>query len=173
MEDAESDHDRRSNPQNAEEHLVLSSIKSYQHAGLQHINGVLVPAELARKFDVPKAPNSPCPQCRIAGCIRRRRNQEGLLQVTACEVRKHCTLEDCWITSRGFVYDASAFMSREEHPGGERAFLRRAGGIMDSSEDFAFHSSRGRRLWNEFRIAVLIPCNQTDENEWDNGCSIS
>ena len=96
------------------------------------------------------------------------------MQVTMCEVRHHNTLADCWITCKGNVYDASAFMEDEEHPGGERAFLRRAGGVVDCSEDFAFHSVKGRRLWAKYRMAAVVRCEDADESaDSGSGCVIS
>lgn len=67
---------------------------------------------------------------------------------TAEEVARHCTRGDLWLVVRGKVYDASEWV--DKHPGGATALLRRGG--RDSSQDFDFHSKRGRALWEALLI---------------------
>jgi hypothetical protein len=97
-----------------------------------------------------------CSHCRVLGTVRRGASPEGLPLVTMCEVRTHCVAEDCWILCRGIVYDATLFL--KDHPGGQRALLKRAGGGEDCQVDYDFHSPQGRLRWKEFAIAKHVPC---------------
>ena len=165
------------NPQNAVEDLSPSQLRNaVESLGMERIDGILVPAEIAHakpacSISKPKK----CSVCTRGGSVRSARTREGLLQVTMCEVRQHNTLPDCWITCKGAVFDASRFMREDEHPGGARSFLRRAGGIVDCAEDFAFHSVKGRKMWAKYRIALIIECDEQGECEpaSSGGCIIS
>ena len=160
------------NPQNAVEDLAPPQLDAIVKQGLERIGGVLVPSEIAHE-KTSTAVKRKCHSCMRGGSIRSSRNSEGLLQVTMCEVHQHNSLTDCWIRCKGSVFDASAFMKEQEHPGGQRAFVRRAGGIVDCEEDYIFHSARGRKLWSRFRIAVIIDCDDPGEIESGGMCSIS
>jgi len=160
------------NPQNASEVEKSFEEEIISKHGMERINGVLVPAEIARK-KTQEVSKVQCKLCKQRGSTRRSKSREGLLQVTMCEVRQHNTLEDCWITCKGYVYDATAFMKEDEHPGGERAFLRRAGGIVDCAQDFAFHSARGRRLWAKYRIGVVLRCDEAGYDSTSGRCIVS
>ncbi|KFY02618.1 hypothetical protein O988_02036 [Pseudogymnoascus sp. VKM F-3808] len=52
--------------------------------------------------------------------------------INASEVLKHNTLESCWVTLYGKVYDVTNFV--DEHPGGRQSIMRLAG--RDATEDF-------------------------------------
>jgi len=54
------------------------------------------------------------------------------------------------------VFDVTYYL--EDHPGGDRCLIRRAGGVLDSSEDFDFHSKRGKATWRRFQIGELVSC---------------
>lgn len=69
------------------------------------------------------------------------------------EVKQHSTAEDCWITAKGKVFNATPFIS--VHPGGQRSIIRRAGGVKDASDDFDFHSAAGRKIWSQYQIGIL------------------
>ena len=161
------------NPQNAVDDLSPADLKQTIDAlGIERYAGVLVPSNIAHEKTA-LVKKTKCPLCTRGGSIRTARTREGLLQVTMCEVRQHNTLADCWITCKGSVYDASCFMREDVHPGGERAFVRRAGGIVDCAEDFAFHSARGRRMWAKYRIAVIVNCDDEGEGyDSSSGCII-
>jgi cytochrome b involved in lipid metabolism len=170
------------NPQNAQDDVnppnvgykVSDEAVITKQQGMQRIGGVLVPIELAQTASAElSVPPKRCSLCTRKGSIRKSRNREGLLQVTICEVKQHNTLQDCWITCKGYVYSATAFMSEDEHPGGERAFMRRAGGKVDCAEDYAFHSNKGRKLWSKYRIATIVKCEDDGEDEDSGGCTIS
>ena len=50
----------------------------------------------------------------------------------------------------------------QEHPGGANSLLRRAGGVKDYTEDFRFHSIRGRKMWDKFEIGLLDECSASE-----------
>jgi hypothetical protein len=76
--------------------------------------------------------------------------------VTPCQVKEHCSEDDCWLVAGNLVYDASGYL--DEHPGGRRCILRRAGGLVDASEDLHFHSKRGKKLWQSLEVARVVSC---------------
>lgn len=100
-----------------------------------------------------------CKLCSVHG-TRRVCGSRGVsspdLFVTMCEVKMHDSQDDCWIVSRGRVYDVSHYM--EDHPGGQRSLLRRGGGIKDCAEDHDFHSRHGQNVWERLCIGRVVPC---------------
>jgi cytochrome b involved in lipid metabolism len=44
-------------------------------------------------------------------------SNNALKEYDMSEVKKHTTLNDCWIVVDGFVYDVTSFLP--DHPGGE------------------------------------------------------
>jgi cytochrome b involved in lipid metabolism len=54
------------------------------------------------------------------------------MSVTAAEVAKHSTKEDCWCIIGDMVYDVTKFLG--DHPGGSKAILLYAG--KDATEEF-------------------------------------
>jgi hypothetical protein len=165
------------NPQNAQEQdgcfsKELDLESEVKPKGMQRIGGVLVPVEIAKAKPCIRAPTI-CHLCRKYGSVRSVIISEGITHFTRCEVSQHNIIEDCWIISRGFVYNSTAFLRDEDHPGGERAFMRRAGGCADCAEDYDFHSARGRKLWAKYRIGVLIDCDDFGKGELVGGCIIS
>lgn len=73
---------------------------------------------------------------------------------SADEVRQHNTETSLWIVRGKDVYDVTSLV--HEHPGGMGALLRRGGGAADCTEDFHFHSRRGKAMWQRYKIGVLI-----------------
>ena len=71
------------------------------------------------------------------------------------QVRRHRTLDDCWLAAHGRVYKIPPAFIRQ-HPGSSLSILRHAG--SECTEDFDFHSRDAQRLWNQFQIGVLVPC---------------
>jgi len=124
------------------------------------LNGVYVPSELVPDIAPPPV-QEPCLSCKAAGSVRG--TQRGLPCVTKCQVRMHNTLSDMWIVAGASVYDVSELIRLDQHPGGRRAFVRRAGGSVDCQEDFNFHSYDGRSLWAKYRVALLVSCDIDDE----------
>ena len=75
------------------------------------------------------------------------------------EIKRHNTLEDCWIISKNKVYNATPFI--KIHPGGFKSILKRAGGVKDCSVDFDFHSSNGRKVWKKYQIGIVEGTNKS------------
>ena len=75
-------------------------------------------------------------------------------QYSICDVARHNTPDDCWLTAHGVVYDVTRFI--DEHPGGTFSILRHAG--TECAEDFDFHSRGARNLWGSFQIGTLRRC---------------
>jgi hypothetical protein len=91
-----------------------------------------------------------CQHCQALGSRR------GESLVTRCEVRRHDHAGDLWIVAGERVFRVTEYLL--EHPGGQRSLLRRGGGVMDCSEDLAFHSQKGRQTWDRFQVATLVEC---------------
>ena len=73
--------------------------------------------------------------------------------ISLAEVKDHSTVDDCWITAKGKVFNATPFIS--VHPGGQKSIIRRAGGAQDASVDFDFHSASGQKIWRQYQIGIL------------------
>ena len=58
--------------------------------------------------------------------------------VSAAEVAKHCTREDCWVILNGRVYDLTSFLG--DHPAGAGVILKHAGKDATAAFD-PFHPS--------------------------------
>ncbi|XP_047077244.1 cytochrome b5-like [Lolium rigidum] len=76
------------------------------------------------------------------------------------EVRKHNTLEDCWLIIHGKVYDVTPFMA--EHPGGEDVMLVSTG--KDATVDFEdAHTEAARELLPQYCIGEIDAATITAE----------
>lgn len=76
------------------------------------------------------------------------------------EIRKHTTVDSCWLVVKGRVYDVTHFLTL--HPAGEKSILKNSG--KDATEHFNFHSKKAHALWKNYEIGVLegynhSPCN--------------
>src|SRR5438093_39837 len=70
------------------------------------------------------------------------------------EVKKHNTLDDCWIIINGSVYDVTTFM-KDDHPGGQYVIYQYAG--QDCTEEFRDigHSRDAVELMKNFRVGTI------------------
>lgn len=71
------------------------------------------------------------------------------------EIAKHNTESSLWIISGNKVYDITSFYKNQTHPGGKEALLSRAGGVIDSSPDYRFHSKKTKRQWGNYLIGYV------------------
>lgn len=88
--------------------------------------------------------------------------------ISAEEVAKHNTKEDCWVSCNGKVYDLTKYL--KFHPGGMGPITRMAGkDITDIMKDAAshVHSESAYDMMEDFEIGVLGKANEGDEEEYD------
>lgn len=64
------------------------------------------------------------------------------------EIKKHTTVESCWLVVRNEVFDVTPFL--EHHPAGVKAIVKNSG--MDATESFDFHSTAAQKLWKTYKI---------------------
>jgi len=76
---------------------------------------------------------------------------------TISEIKKHNTINDCWIYSNNNVYDITKLIKK--HPGGENCLLKKAG--TDCSNDYYFHSKGGKSVWNKYKIGKIKNSNDS------------
>mmetsp|Transcript_33787 Transcript_33787/g.70233 ORF Transcript_33787/g.70233 Transcript_33787/m.70233 type:complete len:182 (+) Transcript_33787:108-653(+) len=94
------------------------------------------------------------------GCIEIPRHKD-VATYTMCQVKRHNSAESAWIVAGQDIYDITSYL--DIHPGGAMSLLRRAGGAKDCTEDLKFHSRRGQRKWDEFKIGRLVECGSGDQ----------
>ncbi|CXI51674.1 conserved Plasmodium protein, unknown function [Plasmodium berghei] len=76
---------------------------------------------------------------------------------TFCEIKRHCSIDDCWVVANGNVYDVTNFI--ENHPGGINCILNKASN--DVSIDFSFHSKYAQTVvWEPLKIGRVISCSK-------------
>ncbi|WCJ44582.1 Nitrate reductase [NADH] [Euphorbia peplus] len=69
------------------------------------------------------------------------------------EVKRHNTVDSCWIIVHGHVYDCTRFL--KDHPGGTDSILINAG--TDCTEEFdAIHSDKAKKMLEAYRIGELV-----------------
>jgi len=74
--------------------------------------------------------------------------------LTAEEVARHNTAEDCWMIIEDRVYDVTEYLGH--HPGGTRAILKFAG--RDGTENVQFHSPRMMKLLRTYFYVGRLKC---------------
>ena len=137
--------------------------------------------EMATAMDEEPRVCDACPFCfdvcadpKCPGCAEKRRQPRPRLRTsdvyTACEVRRHCTAESCWLVAGRDVIDATKFLSR--HPAGTKSIVRNSGG-RDCTEDLGFHSAKAQKLWYQHKIGRLVPCPSEKSREDPRACAIS
>lgn len=72
---------------------------------------------------------------------------------TVCQIRLHDTVDSAWLVAGKNVYDVTNYLP--SHPGGVECILKYAGGKKDVTEDLHFHSARGRKLWDQYKIGTV------------------
>ena len=90
--------------------------------------------------------------------------------VTPCELQKHQTEQSLWIRSGDKVYDVTEYIA--SHPGGKRCFLKRSFKNSDCSDDYKFHSTKARRIWDSLKVYKLVPC-EGEKSPNEDMCVIS
>jgi cytochrome b involved in lipid metabolism len=75
---------------------------------------------------------------------------------TMCEIKRHQTKDSAWLVVGDDVYDATTYVN--QHPGGETSILNKAGGACDCTQDFHFHSKRGRAVWKKYHVGKVKRC---------------
>jgi cytochrome b involved in lipid metabolism len=106
------------------------------------------------------------PSCKCEDCERSRGRRRRLMKETPkrkmraytwCEIRRHRTVGSAWLVKGRYVYDVTDMIP--VHPGGEYSILRHSGGQkLDCTEDFNFHSAKGQKIWNRYKIGMVVSC---------------
>ncbi|XP_072461511.1 cytochrome b5 type B-like [Notamacropus eugenii] len=71
------------------------------------------------------------------------------------EVAKHNSEKDAWLVIHGRVYDITAFL--DEHPGGRKVLMDKAGQDATESFEAAGHSADAREMLGQFCLGELQP----------------
>ncbi len=81
------------------------------------------------------------------------KNPKNCACYTIFEIRLHDTEDSAWLVAGKNVYDVTSYIN--SHPGGRDCILKYAGGKKDVTEDLQFHSPRGKKLWDKYKIGTL------------------
>lgn len=100
------------------------------------------------------------PTCPKVGVVGGPQQEEPVY--TICQVRRHCTKESLWIVAGKDIYDVTPYVN--QHPGGTQSILRKAGGVVDCTEDLKFHSKTGQKAWKKYKVGTLVPCRGHEPN---------
>lgn len=105
------------------------------------------------------APSEPCPCC-ANHCQRQIPKSicgpSSTVYFTRCQVQQHNSPESAWLVAGNDIYDATEYISM--HPGGTNSILKKAGGVVDCTEDLNFHSKAGRKVWKKYHVGKLATC---------------
>lgn len=91
---------------------------------------------------------------------------------TPCEIRRHNHAGSAWLVAGDTIYDATYYLSSNTHPGGVESILKRAGGAQDCTRDLAFHSTKGKKMFQKYEIGKVRPC-QKKQSSTSCNCSSS
>mmetsp|Transcript_8648 Transcript_8648/g.15775 ORF Transcript_8648/g.15775 Transcript_8648/m.15775 type:complete len:206 (+) Transcript_8648:31-648(+) len=89
---------------------------------------------------------------------------------TWCEIRRHNTEESAWLVVGNDVFDVTDYV--HSHPGGKQSILRKAGGVLDCTRDFFFHSKKGQRLWRKCYIGKVRDCPSSQDGIFLSGNAV-
>eukprot|EP00042_Codosiga_hollandica_P030789 m.181054 g.181054 ORF g.181054 m.181054 type:complete len:446 (+) comp53456_c0_seq1:70-1407(+) len=117
-----------------------------------------MPMNVSHECDACPHCNDVCDLALCPPCTRKRRAIKGAAkpEFTLCQVRRHTEPDDCWICTKDSVYDVTAFLHSQRHPGGQRSILRKAG--QDCTQDFKFHSRDGQKVWAKCCVGKRVLC---------------
>ena len=82
--------------------------------------------------------------------------KDGECYYTICQVRRHNTRESCWLVAGDTIYDATPYL--DTHPGGMTSMLRKSGGAADVTRDLHFHSAKGKRMFQRYKVGKIRKC---------------
>jgi len=88
---------------------------------------------------------------------------KALKAISKAEVQKHNTLDDAWVMHNGYVYDITAFIQDNKHPGGNSMFEGILGENIEDEMDASDHSPFAYNLIKEYKIGTVIGEKQTEK----------
>jgi len=125
----------------------------------EHVSEVSVSILATDAIVAEKAKKEPADDKIVAVDIAPEAPKANVRYITAEEVEKHNTEDDCWIIIKGKVYDVNAYLKAGSHPGGNASITMNAG--EDTTEDFeAVHSSKAWKQLEPFYIGELGSADQ-------------
>lgn len=73
------------------------------------------------------------------------------------EVKRHNTIEDCWLIAHNKVYDVTDFIKK--HPIGSEPIVKKAG--TNCTLDYDFHPKGVQKEWEKYKIGYINNSNQS------------
>jgi cytochrome b involved in lipid metabolism len=92
------------------------------------------------------------------------KNTKNCACYTMFEVSLHDNADSAWLVAGRNVYDVTSYIS--SHPGGRDCILKYAGGKKDVTEDLQFHSPRGKKIWEKYKIGTLDTSDNSFSFSW-------
>ena len=74
-------------------------------------------------------------------------------QITVEELAKHNSVDDCWCSYQGEVYDMTTYLKK--HPGGQKPILACAGGDMTEVYQ-KYHSYLSISIIAKLKVGILV-----------------
>ena len=85
---------------------------------------------------------------------------------TMCQIKRHNTEKSAWLIIGNNVYDVTSIIPK--HPGGKTCLIKRSGGQQDCTQDYQFHSKKGRQRWQKCYIGKIRKCPSESHPRPDN-----